>query len=55
MFVYFEELARKEKRASSRKVAETIRLLHEGATAVAHINHDELAADEAKAIAAHML
>ncbi len=55
MLAYFEELARGAGLSDPRLVAEEISLLHEGATAVAHINGDPAAAGRAKAVAARLL
>jgi len=55
MAAYFEELARAAGLKDPRAVAEQIHLLHEGATAVAHINGDPAAADRAKAVAATLI
>lgn len=55
MIAYFEELARAARLNDPRQVAEEIHLLHEGATAVAHINGDPGAARKAKAVAARLI
>lgn len=52
---YFEELARAAGLKDPRRVAEEINLLHEGATAVAHITGDPAAARKAKAVAATLV
>jgi len=52
---YFEELARATGVENPRGTAEEINLLHEGATAVAHITGDPGAARKAKAVAAKLL
>ena len=52
---YFEELARREQFRDPKAVAAEINLLHEGATAVAHISRDGGPAREAKSIAARLL
>ncbi len=53
--VYFEELARAAELNDARRVAEEINLLHEGATAVAHITGDPNAARKAKDAAAKLI
>jgi hypothetical protein len=52
---YFEELARAADLDDPRRVAEEINLLHEGATAVAHITGDPGVARKAKALAATLV
>jgi len=52
---YFEELARAANLAEPRSVAEQVNLLHEGATAVAHITGDPKEARKAKAIAVTLI
>ncbi len=52
---YFEELARAAHLNDPRRVAEEINLLHEGATATAHITGDAGEARKAKAIAAKLI
>lgn len=52
---YFEELARAAKLNDPRRVAEEVNLLHEGATAVAHITGNPSAARAAKAVAATII
>jgi len=51
LIAYYEELARAAGLADPRQVAEDIHLLHEGATAVAHVSGDPSAARRAKALA----
>ena len=51
VIAYFEELARAANLDDPRRVAEEINLLHEGATAVAHITGDSSVARTAKALA----
>ena len=51
MTAYFEELARAAGLADPVRIAEEVRLLHEGAIAIAHVNGDPAAAVRAKAIA----
>jgi hypothetical protein len=55
MVAYFEELGWAAKLSDPRRIAEEINLLHEGATAVAHISADPGAARRAKAMAANLL
>jgi hypothetical protein len=55
VMAYFEELARAAGLADAEKVAEEIQLLHEGATAVAHVSRDPAVADHAKAMALALL
>jgi AcrR family transcriptional regulator len=55
MVAYFEELTRAAALKNARQVAEEINLLHEGATAVAHITGDSRAARKAKAVAAKLI
>ena len=55
MLAYFEELARAAKLHDAPRVAEEINLLHEGATAVAHISGDPSAAGKAKTLAATVI
>lgn len=55
MIAYFEELARAAELDDPRRVAEEINLLHEGATAVAHITGDPTTARKAKAVAARVI
>jgi len=52
LLAYFEELARAARLKNPKNVADQIGLLHEGATAVAHISGARDAAREAKSIAA---
>ena len=52
---YFEELARAAQLNDPRRVAEEINLLHEGATAAAHITGDAGEARKAKAIAVELI
>ncbi len=52
---YFEELTRAAKLKDPRRIAEQINLLHEGATAVAHISGDPKAARKAKIIAVKLI
>jgi AcrR family transcriptional regulator len=51
VMTYFEELASAAKLADPRRLANEINLLHEGATAVAHITGDAGEAQKAKVIA----
>ena len=55
MLAYFEELARAAGLDDPAGMAGAINLLHEGATAVAHVSADPSAASRAKAIAARLL
>lgn len=55
MIAYFEELARAAELSDPRRVAAEINLLHEGATAVAHITGDSTTASKAKAVAARLI
>lgn len=55
VIAYFEELARAAKLNDPQRLAEEINLLHEGATAVAHITGDATAAGRARAVAAHLI
>ncbi|MEA3276777.1 MAG: hypothetical protein U9Q81_16075 [Pseudomonadota bacterium] len=55
VIAYFEELARAAELKDPRRVAEQINLLHEGATAVAHITGDTTAAGMARAVAARLI
>ena len=55
MIDYFEELARAAKLRRPKQVANEINLLHEGATAVAHVGGSAKAARTAKAIASRLL
>jgi hypothetical protein len=55
MIGYFEELARAAGLHEPERVAQEINLLHEGATAVAHISGDAGAARRARALAARLL
>lgn len=55
MIAYFEELARAAQLTEPKRVAEEINLLHEGATAVAHVTGDANAARKAKALAARII
>lgn len=55
VIAYFEELARGANLQDPRVVAQEIQLLHEGATAMAHITGDAGAARRAKAVAARLL
>lgn len=55
VIAYFEELARSAGLHDPRGIAEQINLLHEGATAVAHIFGDAAAAHKAKAAAARLI
>ena len=55
MVAYFEELARAAKLKNPKRIAEEISLLHEGATAVAHISGDHGVARQAKRIVAKLL
>ena len=48
VLAYFEELARAAGLANPKACARQINLLHEGATAVMHINRDRAAASQAK-------
>jgi len=52
---YFEELARAAHISNPQRFAEEINLLHEGATAIAHITGDAGAAFKAKEIAARLI
>lgn len=52
---YFEELVRAARLEHPRRLAEEINLLHEGATAVAHITGDPGAAGKAKAVADRLI
>lgn len=55
MIAYFEELARAAKLKDPEQVAEEINLLHEGATAVAHVTRDPTAARKAKTLARRII
>lgn len=55
MIAYFEELVRAAKLNDPRRLAEEINLLHEGATAVAHITGEPSVAGKAKAVAARLI
>ncbi|MDX1485188.1 MAG: TetR/AcrR family transcriptional regulator [Alphaproteobacteria bacterium] len=55
MVAYFEELARGAELENPHRAAETIHLLHEGATAVAQVIGEASAAAKAKTIAAKVL
>ena len=55
VMAYFEELARVAQLSDAEKVAEQIQLLHEGATAMAHVSRDPAVADHAKAMALALL
>lgn len=55
MIAYFEELTRAAGLSEPARIAEEINLLHEGATAVAHIHGDPSTARKAKAVAARLL
>ncbi len=55
VIAYFEELARAAELADPARVAEEINLLHEGATAVAHVTGDHSAAAKAKAVAVRII
>ena len=55
MVAYFEELARAANLKDPQKVAEEIHLLHEGATAVAHVVGDASPARQAKERAAKII
>ena len=55
MVSYLEELARAAELNDPGRVAEEINLLHEGATAVAHITGEPGAAIKAKAVAARLI
>ncbi len=55
MVAYFEELARAASFDDPRRIADEINLLHEGATAVAHITGDPGAARKAKSAAARLM
>ena len=55
MAAYFEELARAAQLNEPRTLAEEINLLHEGATAVAHVTGEPSAARKARAIAAGLI
>ncbi|HSM39305.1 MAG TPA: TetR/AcrR family transcriptional regulator [Afifellaceae bacterium] len=52
---YLEELARADGLPEPRKMAEEINLLHEGATAVAHITGDPTVARKAKNVAERLI
>ena len=52
---YFEELARAAQLNDPRTISEEINLLHEGATAVAHVTGEPSAARKAKAVAARLI
>jgi AcrR family transcriptional regulator len=52
---YFEELARAARISDPRRFAEEINLLHEGATAVAHITGDAGEARKAKSMATRLM
>jgi len=52
---YLEELARAAEIDDPRWISEEVNLLHEGATAVAHITGDSRAARKAKSIAGHLI
>ncbi|MDA0239680.1 MAG: TetR/AcrR family transcriptional regulator [Proteobacteria bacterium] len=55
IIAYFEELARADGLRDPQRLAEEINLLHEGATAVAHITGDPAAAAKAKAVAERLI
>ena len=55
VLAYFEELARAAELDDPRRVAAEINLLHEGATAVAHITGDPREARKAKALAVKLI
>jgi AcrR family transcriptional regulator len=55
MVAYFEELARAAGLHEPERIAEEVNLLHEGATAVAHVTGAPEAARKAKAVAARLL
>lgn len=55
VIAYFEELARAAGLRNPREVAQEIHLLHEGATAMAHITGEASAARQAKAVAARLI
>lgn len=55
MVAYLEELTRAAGLEEPRRIAEEINLLHEGATAVAHITGDTGAAGRARAVAAKLI
>ena len=55
MVAYFEELARGANLKEPKRIADEINLLHEGATAVAHVTGDPAAAQKAKVLAATIL
>lgn len=52
---YLEELARADRLKNPQRLAEEINLLHEGATAVAHITRDPTAAKTARAVAEKLI
>ncbi len=55
VLAYFEELARAAKLKEPKRVASEINLLHEGATAVAHISGEAREARRAKSMAATLV
>jgi AcrR family transcriptional regulator len=55
MIAYFEELARGAELENPQQIAEEINLLHEGATAVAHIDGNPEVAQKAKSAAARLI
>jgi len=55
MIAYFEELAHAAQLKNPRQFAEKINLLHEGATAVAHITGNNEAASQARKIAHQLI
>jgi len=55
MLAYFEELTRAANLKNPLQLAEEINLLHEGATAIAHINGDPDIASKAKAAAQKLI
>ena len=55
MIAYFEELARAANLLDPHRIAEEINLLHEGATAVAHVTGDADTARKAKAVALQLI
>ena len=55
VLAYFEELAYAAGYSDAKRIAQEINLLHEGATAVAHITGSSETAVTAKAMAAHLI
>jgi len=55
IIAYLEELARADGLRNPQRLAEEINLLHEGATAVAHITGDPTAATKAKEVAVRLV